>query len=338
VNLFVKSAGFLTSVQDLGRTGYRQSGISISGALDSHALRVANALVGNDDSAAGLEATLGKLRLRFDDKRVVAWCGGAFSVRLGETDLPPGHAGVVAKGEELIMVAPEDGARAWLAISGGIDVPLVLGSRSTDLRGNFGGHQGRSLRNGDELPLGTREDPKERRFPNRRKGGDGGLESAAPWVSEWSAPAPWAVTAHPVCVLRFVRGPDWARFNEEAQTAIKGTPFTVTLDSDRMGVRLDGPDLPRQDSSDLLSEAVAPGTLQVPPNGKPILLLGDCQTIGGYPKIAHVITVDLPIAAQLWAGDPVRFQEISLAEAQALVREREEDFARFRVGISLRLE
>jgi antagonist of KipI len=105
-----------------------------------------------------------------------------------------------------------------------------------------------------------------------------------------------------------------------------------------MGARLDGPELKRIDPADLLSEAVAPGTLQVPPNGKPILLLGDCQTIGGYPKIAHVITVDLPMAAQLWPGDAVRFQEISLAEAQDLLREREEDFARFRVGLSLHFE
>ena len=112
-------------------------------------------------------------------------------------------------------------------------------------------------------------------------------------------------------------------------------PFSVTSDSDRMGARLQGPPLDRTEADELLSEAVAPGTLQVPPNGNPILLLGDCQTIGGYPKIAHVITVDLPIAAQLWPGEAVRFEEVSLAEAQALLREREEDFSRFRIGLDL---
>ena len=145
MNVNVRSAGFLTSVQDLGRTGFRQSGVSVGGALDSHALRVANALVGNDDDAAGMETTLGTVRLHFDDERVVAWCGGAFAVRINDDELPPGHAGLVAKGEELSMSAPDEGGRAWLAISGGINVPLVLGSRSTDLRGNFGGHQGRAL-------------------------------------------------------------------------------------------------------------------------------------------------------------------------------------------------
>jgi antagonist of KipI len=337
MKVFVRSAGFLTSVQDLGRTGYRQSGISIGGALDSHALRVANALVGNEDSAAGLEATLGDLRLRFDDQRVVAWCGGAFAVRVGEENFPPGHAALVATDEELVMTAPKAGSRAWLAISGGIEVPPVLGSRSTDLRGNFGGHEGRALRDGDLLPLGTTGHLKERRFTNRRPDKDGDLEIAAPWISEWSAPTPWAATAHRDRILRIVKAANWDRFTPDAKISLITAPFTVTPDSDRMGARLDGPNLDRIDAGDLLSEAVTPGTLQVPPNGKPILLLGDCQTIGGYPKIAHVITVDLPIAAQLWPGDLVRFHEVSLAEAQELLREREDDFARFRLGLGLRI-
>jgi antagonist of KipI len=322
MNSLVRSAGFLTSVQDLGRTGYRQSGVSLGGALDSFALRVANALVGNEDDAAGIEATLGTLRLRFDDQRVVAWCGGTFTARIGDEELPPGHAGLVAKDEELVLTAPPAGSRAWLAISGGIDVPLVLGSRSTDLRGNFGGHEGRSLRDGDILPLGN-----------------GDLEIAAPWgsrrIAEWTAPTPWVATARRDRLLRIVRGPEWNRFTADAQTALVATAFTVTPDSDRMGARLDGPPLDRTDPRDLLSEAVAPGTLQVPPNGQPILLLGDCQTIGGYPKIAHVITVDHPIVAQLWPGDVVRFNEVPLGEAQELLREREENYARFRVGLSL---
>jgi antagonist of KipI len=329
MNVLVSSAGFLTSVQDLGRTGYRQSGVSIGGALDAHSMRVANALVGNKDNAAGLEATFGKLRLRFEDQRIVAWCGGAFTVRIGDEDLPPGHAGLVGKDDELLMVAPSAGSRAWLAISGGIDAPVVLGSRSTDLRGNVGGHEGRSLRDGDVLPLF-----KERRFATAVLIGRR-LQTAAPWISEWSAPAPWASPAQHDRFLRIVRGAHWDFFTPDAQAALVSAQFIVTPDSDRMGARLDGPALERIGASDLLSEAVAPGTLQVPPNGKPILLLGDCQTIGGYPKIAHVITVDLTIAAQLWPGDAVRFHEISLAEAQDLLREREEDFARFRVGLTL---
>jgi antagonist of KipI len=187
------------------------------------------------------------------------------------------------------------------------------------------------------LPLVTTEHLKGRRFTNRRTDKNGDLEIASPRIFECSAPTPWAAIAHRDCILRIVRGANWDRFTPDAQTSLGTAPFTVMSDSDRMGARLDGPDLPRCDPSDLLSEAVTPGTLQVPPNGKPILLLGDCQTIGGYPKIAHVITIDLPIAAQLWPGDLVRFHEISLTEAQQLLREREENFRRFRVGLSLQM-
>jgi antagonist of KipI len=266
------------------------------------------------------------VRLGFEDDRVIAWCGGAFSVRIGDKNLPPGHVGFVAKDEELTMIAPNSGGRAWLAISGGVDVPLVLGSRSTDLRGTFGGHEGRALRDGDVLSL----------FKDRsRHCGTDGLRRRFQTAAPWGAPATWASVAPENAVLRIVKGTDWDRFTSDAQQSLVASAFSVTSDSDRMGVRLEGLELQRVASGDLLSEAVAPGTLQVPPNGQAILLLGDCQTIGGYPKIAHVITVDFPIAAQLWPGNRVRFQEVSLAEAQALLREREKDFALFRAGVRL---
>jgi antagonist of KipI len=135
--------------------------------------------------------------------------------------------------------------------------------------------------------------------------------------------------------LRFIRGIDWERFNASTLQRFTSEPFVVSPDSDRMGVRLDGPELKREDESDLISEAVAPGTIQVPPSGKPILLLGGCQTIGGYPKIAHVITVDLGIAAQLRAGDNVRLLEVLREDANRLLLERKRDFERFRIGLSL---
>jgi antagonist of KipI len=335
MSILVRSAGYLTSVQDLGRIGFRRSGVSVGGALDPHGLRVANALVGNDDNGAGLEVTFGTLRLQFEDERIVAWCGGGFTAQIGNTDLPPGHAGLIQRDEELTLTAPNSGGRTWLAISGGIDVPAVLGSRSTDLKGNFGGYGGRALRDGDLLPLGTAGRLKERRFTNRRTHENGDLEIAAPWISEWSAPMPWAAIDQRDPVVRVVKGNDWGRFTPEAQRWFLSAAFTVTPDSDRMGARLEGPELDLVEPGDLLSEAVAPGTVQVPPNGQPILLLGDCQTIGGYPKIAQVITVDLPMAAQLSPSGAVRFREVSLAHAGDLLREREEDFARFRIGLSL---
>jgi antagonist of KipI len=317
----VLRAGFLTSVQDLGRTGFREFGVSLSGALDSFALRVANLLVGNDEDAAGFEITFGGLQLQFQDERIVAWCGGEFDVRVGSTALPAGHAARVRVGEEAKFGRPKVGCRCWLAISGGIDVPIFLGSRSTDLRANFGGFDGRTLRDGDVLPLVQKPQ---------------WAPAAATTVSSWTAPHDWVIPAKRDPTLRFVRGIDWNRFNPSTLQRFTSEPFAVSPDSDRMGVRLDGPELKQQDNVDLISEAVAPGTIQVPPSGKPILLLGDCQTIGGYLKIAHVITVDLAIAAQLRAGDALRFSEISLADAHRLLLERERQLELFRVGLSLR--
>jgi antagonist of KipI len=319
--LKILRAGFLTSVQDLGRRGLRQFGVSVGGALDGYALRVANLLAGNDESAAGLEITFGGLQLRFADERIVAWCGGEFDVRVGSTSLPAGHAALIRAGEELACDRPKRGCRSWLAISCGIDVPVVLGSRSTDLRASFGGFDGRPLRDGDSIPLGN--------------GTRSSIPAPTSRVSSWSAPVDWTTTAKQEPTARIVRGSDWHRFAASMHLALTKEAFTVSPDSDRMGARLDGPELKRKDNVDLISEAVAPGTIQVPPNGKPIVLLGDCQTIGGYPKIAHVITVDLPIAAQLRAGDRVRFREVSMAEAHRLLFERERNLEQFRIGIQM---
>jgi antagonist of KipI len=315
----VTRAGFVTSVQDLGRTGFREFGVSLGGALDPFGLRVANLLVGNDEGAAGLEMTLGGLLLRFEEERVVAWCGGDFDVRIGSRVLPAGHSGSVSAGEELKIGAPKAGCRSWLSISGGIDVEPVLGSRSTDLRAGFGGFEGRSLRDGDVLPLGM--------WP--------GSPTPATGISSWTAPHDWVSPAKPKTILRFIRGVDWNRFDASTLQRLTSEAFAVSPDSDRMGLRLEGPELKRADASDMISEAVAPGTIQVPPSGKPILLLGDCQTIGGYPKMAHVITVDLGLAAQLRAGDHLHFSEVSLTDAHRLLLEREHEFKRFRIGIGL---
>jgi antagonist of KipI len=319
MNAVVTRAGFLTSVQDLGRTGFRQFGVSTSGALDSFGLRVANLLVGNDEGAAGLEITLGGLQLRLEDERNVAWCGGEFDVQIGSRALPAGHVAYLQRGDELKFGLAQIGCRCWLAISGGIDVPVVLGSRSTDLRASFGGLEGRTLRDGDVIPLS--------KWP--------GSPTPATAISSWSAPHDWVSPARRGPLLRFIRGIDWERFNASTLQRFTSEAFTVSPDSDRMGVRFDGSELKREDETDLISEGVAPGTIQVPPSGKPILLLGDCQTIGGYPKIAHVITVDLGIAAQLRAGDGVRFFEVSLQDAHRLLMERQRDLERFRIGLSL---
>jgi antagonist of KipI len=326
MKIAVAASGFLTTVQDRGRLGFRRFGVSAGGALDSHAFRLANLMVGNDETAAGLEITLGGLHLKFNDDRLVAWCGGEFVVRIGAVPLPAGRPAVVSTNEELSMTQSRIGCRAWLAISGGLNVPSVLESRSTDLRSHFGGLDGRALRDGDAISLGD----------NSERAQLGMQNLAHLKIANWSAPHDWASPMHAEPLLRIIRGPEWDRFHDAAHRALTNGPFVVSSASDRMGARLTGPFLQRNDDVDLISEAVAPGTIQVPPSGQPIVLLGDCQTIGGYPKIAHVITIDLPVAAQLRAGDQVRLREISLARAHRLLFERERDFNLFRAGLEAR--
>jgi antagonist of KipI len=321
-------AGFLTSVQDLGRVGFRKFGVSLGGALDSHALRVANLLVGNKESAAGLEITFGGLRLRFTDDRIVAWGGGNFDARVASTTLPAGHPGLVHAGEDFSIESPAIGCRAWMAISGGIDVPIVLGSRAADLKGGFGGVNGRAIRDGEELPLGQTPERSKTLVEKLR----------AQRIAPWKPPHNWSSPAQREPQLRFIRGTDADRCAPETMKVFSEASFFVSPDSDRMGIRLDGPQLEQTSEVELLSEAVAPGTVQVPPSGKPILLLNDCQTIGGYPKLAHVITADLTIAAQLRPADIVRFREVSITDAHRILAERERDLEQFRRGIESRFQ
>ncbi len=327
MKLTITRAGFLTTVQDLGRVGSRRFGVSMGGALDLHALRVANLLAGNDENAAGLEITSGIVRLQFDDNRIVAWCGGEYDVAVGSRQIPSGHSAHIGGNEELSISGPHRGCRGWLGISGGIDVPVVLGSRSTDLRGSFGGFEGRPLRDGDVISL-ARNSACAKTLVERL-----GQEE----IAAWSVSHDWSSPAQQEPILRVVRGSDWDRFNDSAHHVLTSETFLVSPDSDRMGARLEGSELRRREDCDLISEAVAPGTIQVPPNGNPIVLLGDCQTIGGYPKIAHVVTVDLPVAAQLRAGDRVRFREVSLADAHRFLFEHNGELEQFRVGIKLHM-
>jgi antagonist of KipI len=315
----VLRAGPLTTLQDLGRPNYRKLGIAPGGALDLQAARVSNLLAGNSEESALLEITLGPTRLRFSDERIVAWCGAESPARLAESGLPAGRSARVFAGENLDIGNFSRGCRVWLAISGGLDLPIILSSRATDLRGQFGGLDGRALRDGDELPLGKFS---EHSLPANR-------------ISSWGAPAEWSQTSHSHPILRVIPGAEWDDFTPEAQSCFLQKSYTVGAQADRMGARLTGPKLLRKIEREIISEAVTPGTVQVANDRQPILLLGDCQTIGGYPKIAQVITVDLPLAAQLRPNDEVRFQLVRPEEARELFLNRESDLERFRIGVRI---
>jgi len=309
----VLKPGLFTTVQDLGRPGYQKTGLVVSGALDAVALRTANLLVGNPATAAGLECTLRGPVLRFEADTLLALSGADLAATIAGQPVPLGRPVAVRAGAVLAFGAPKLAGRAWLAVAGGVAVPLVLGSRATYLRAALGGLSGRALRAGDALPVGEWPALARRLFDTLKPAETAGWASAR-WLAASEAAAPLGMPL----VVRALPGPEYAQFAPSSQQSFWQELFTVTTEADRMGCRLSGPALTRATTAELLSSAVTFGTVQVPPGGQPIVLLADCQTTGGYPRLAQVISADLGRLAQALPGTRLRFQPVSLAEAQAL--------------------
>jgi len=293
-------SGTLTTVQDLGRPGHRAAGVPASGAMDPFAAATANLLAGNAPGAALLEITLRGPVLRFGRAATIAIAGARFSSSLEGRPLPWNRSVTVAAGATLEIGDALDGARAWLAVDGGIAVPEVLGSRSTHLRGSFGGHEGRALAAGDRLPSGPPGDGLPRRL-------------AAPLF----APQGGRLT------VRILPGAGEEAFAALALERLTSAEFRVSPLADRVGIRLSGPPLAHRAGADIPPEGTLPGMVQVPGGGEPIVFGPDGPTTGGYAKIATVAAADLGALAWLRPGDRLRFRRATLGEArEALARRR----------------
>lgn len=316
MSLEVIAAGLQTSVQDLGRFGYRHLGVGVSGALDGYSARVANLLVGNPETSALLEIALHGPRLRFQQDARIAITGADVDAHAAGVAIPGWHEVDLPAGCELVIGPCRRGARAYLAISGGVHVTKILGSACTDLRAGLGGVNGRCLAAGDVLALGT---------------------AFVPRVDE-PAIASWWVNPEPdldfnqALPIRLLPG----RQTVLPSAALCTDSWRVSAQSNRQGLRLQGNALTLADSSERLSEPVAPGTVQLPPDGLPIVLLAEAQTIGGYPRIGHVINCDLPRLAQLRAGDTVRFEMIDASAAHALACAQRHRLSRMALAIGQR--
>ncbi len=327
----VVAPGMLTTIQDLGRLGSRFSGVGPGGAMDTLSHRVANLLVGNPDDAAALEITLLGPRLAFPAGAWVAITGAARGAVVVTADgqstpVPAGHPIWVPDAATLACgpCAPH-GCRSTLAVAGGLDAPLILGGRGTDLRSGFGGWQGRALLGGDRIPVGapSRKPPADRRHVIVVP------QTAPPELTPWPAGSPAHGAASPP--IRVLRGPEFGAFPTASREAFFTGTFTVTPDSDRSGCRLSGQTLVPPTMT--LSEVVVAGTIQAPPSGQPIVLAADHPVTGGYPRIAVVATIDLPRIGQAPPGASLRFVEIGLDEAQRLLRERERTLRIFTLGL-----
>ncbi len=318
----VVDPGLQTTVQDLGRRGYQKFGMPEGGAMDRVALRVANALVGNDEDAAGLEITLRGPGIEFETDALIAVCGAQCTATIADVDVPDRRAVFVGEGAVLTVGSTASGCRSYLAIAGGIDVPDVMGSKSTYLRAAVGGLEGRALRAGDRVPIGE-PSPAAHSVMAEAAADLGPL----PFVlTERRADAASTVTALAGGRVRFVQGPHFELLDEQDRKSLVDEPFVISTRSDRMGYRLEGPALVSGGRADLLSSAVVAGTVQIPPDGHPIVLMVDRQTTGGYPVAAHVITADLAHVAQLRPGDEIYFEEVSVDDAQAALRQSEGRF------------
>jgi antagonist of KipI len=292
MGLTVVRPGMLTTVQDLGRWGLQGSGVPVAGPMDAYSHMLANRLVGNPDDAAALEITLMGPELEADADALCVLSGARFDANVAGYDVDPLRPFVVAKGERVRFGTRRAGARATFAVRGGFDVPLVFGSRATSVAARVGPFGGRPLRAGDVLPVGSAS-----------------VHAALPVGVPLTLPVGGGTR------LRVVRGPHDAMFRPEAVAALTASRFVITPQSNRMGYRLEGPPLVHAGPTDILSDATPIGSLQVPPSGQPILLMADRQTTGGYPKIATVITADLPIAGQLAPGDWIEFIECTREQA-----------------------
>ncbi len=290
----VLKPGFLTTVQDLGRFGYSHLGISVSGAADPVSLRIGNRLLENDPSAPALEMTLVGGEFLFEETALIAVTGSDFRPTLDGASVPMWTSVPVRSGQVLRLGAAVDGARCYLCVHGGFKVEKVLGSASTHLVTGLGGFQGRPLQKGDALTYDLWEGA---RAPGLR------------------FPADIAAELMRRRYLRVAEAPQTRRFPEETLLLFSTSPYQVSEEANRMGLRLKGAPLPRLGAEDMITEGVPLGAIQVSPDGLPIILFVEHQTTGGYPKIANVISADLHRVGQLRPRDTVRFVFVSVNDA-----------------------
>lgn len=302
----VADPGLLTTVQDAGRWGCQHLGVPVAGPMDPLSHRMANVLVGNPADRATIEVTLVGPEIEFLDDTVFAVAGARFELFLDERPMPPGVPARAGRGSRLRLGRRTAGARAYVAVRGGVDVPARLGSRSTDLASGLGGLGGRPLRRGDRLDVGV---PGRAPVPVRRH--------------DPAFPLPVGGAR-----VRFLPGADRRRFDGGALKRFPDCRFTVGPDSNRMGYRLQGPPVGLADPAPVLSSATPGGTIQVPPSGQPILLMADRQTTGGYAVLGTVITADLGVAGQLAPGDWIAFDACSRRESVAALVEMEQRLMR----------
>jgi len=297
MSMIIESGGILTTVQDGGRYGSQQYGVYPSGPMDDRSFRMANILAGNDADEACLEITISGPVIRFTENAVIAVTGGNFTPELNRNPLGMYRAVAVKDGDTVSFGYAKTGCRCYLAVAGGMNIPDLMGSKSTLIKYGVGGYKGRKLASGDEIPLNGTPDA----------------------VSDLTARVlPAEQIPSEVRTVRVILGPQEEDFTEAGIRTFLYSEYTVNPVSDRMGYRMDGPRIEQKTDGNIISDGIVMGAVQVPTDGKPIIMMADHQTVGGYTKIASVISVDLPVVGQMKPGDRARFVAVGIEEAQDL--------------------
>ncbi len=302
--------GLLTTVQDLGRSGYQQYGVTVSGVMDNASARLANILVGNDEGEGLLEITMLGPEIELLEDMVVAITGGDLLPVLNGNAVAMGKSILAKSGDRLAFRGVKNGCRSYVAFSGGIQVPILMGSKATFTRGSIGGFEGRALKTGDILTIGDPGKPLNLLI---------GRELRESWYEY-----------NQTIELRVVLGPQADAFTEAGVKTFFSNAYAVTNECDRMGYRLEGEKIQHKKGGDIISDGIAMGAIQIPSHGQPIIMMADRQTTGGYTKIGNVVTVDLPKVAQAKPGDKIVFKEVALEEAHRLLRELENKIEAFK--------
>ncbi|MDD4321430.1 MAG: biotin-dependent carboxyltransferase family protein [Acidaminococcaceae bacterium] len=331
MNILVKKSGLMSTLQDLGRIGYQKYGVLVNGAMDSFSSRLANILVGNKQAEAALEMTMLGSTMQLPAGIIFALTGADLGATIDGQPVPSFRPVCVTRDCLLMCGFAKQGCRGYFAVAGGFDVPIIMGSKSTYLRAKIGGFDGRALAAGDVLKVGTPA-PTMQLFVQQimRKYGANAAFATVPWY----APGTFIFDDN---VIRITRGQQYAWFTEESINNFLNEPYSIALQSDRMGYRLEGEALQYKEKRELVSEPVTFGSIQVPADGNPIILLADRQTAGGYPKIAQVVCADLPRLAQRKPKTSLHFQQVSLAEAERLYLQQEKFINKLAVVIQQKL-
>lgn len=320
--------GLMSTIQDLGRNLYRSQAVPLSGAMDTLSARIANKAVGNGDNAAVIEFTYADAEFISETDLLIAYAGDGALLQSGEQRLPAGRPLFIPSGTNIKLTNNPYGSRTNLAVAGGWDVPEILGSKSTFLTAGFGGLDGRALKKGDVLK-------NDERLSDRTQKILKSLNNVKISYPAWSISRQCFLPADRK-TIRMVPGNEFGWFDGRCITDLLSTPYRIGQQSNRMGYHLEGALIARLKKDELLSTAVTPGTIQVTGSGTMVLLMADCQTTGGYPRIAQVAGVDMPLCAQLKPGDAIYFKEISRREAEMLYIEREQQLHQLTTAVQIK--